>query len=213
MPEERLLACFALNEEAAPFRKLAARLPRVEVLVTGMGKRNAERSLRAFLERRRPDRVLSCGFAGGLNPALTAGAVVFDAGNAPRLEAELARTGARRARFHCADRVAASVAEKQSLWQSAGADAVEMESQGLAAVCVGSQIPFAVVRVILDTAGEDLPLDFNRLMTPDLRMSYSRLAMALLAAPGKIGALLELQRRSKTAAETLSRTLAAVIGA
>jgi adenosylhomocysteine nucleosidase len=156
---------------------------------------------------------LSCGFAGGLNPALTAGAVVFDAGNAPRLEAELARTGARRARFHCADRVAASVAEKQSLWQSAGADAVEMESQGLAAVCVGSQIPFAVVRVILDTAGEDLPLDFNRLMTPDLRMSYSRLAMALLAAPGKIGALLELQRRSKTAAETLSRTLAAVIGA
>jgi hypothetical protein len=67
--------------------------------------------------------------------------------------------------------------------------------------------------VILDTAGEDLPLDFNRLMTPDLRMSYGRLACALLVSPEKIGALLALQRRSKAAAEALARALAGVIEA
>ena len=211
--EEFTLVCFALNEEAAPFRRLGARGPKAGTLITGMGRRNAERSLRAFLERRRPDRVLSCGFAGGLNPPLKAGTVVFAAENNARLEAGLAMAGHRRVRFRCADRVAAPAEAKQALWQATGADAVEMESQVLGTVGAESGIPFAIVRVILDTAGEDLPLDFNRLMTPDLRMSYGRLACALLASPEKIGALLALQRRSKAAAEALARALAGVIEA
>ena len=210
-PGESILACFALKEEAAPFRKPATDLPKVEVLITGMGKRNAARSLRSFLEGRRPDHVLSCGFAGGLNPALKTGTVVFAADNDSGLETALSNAGAQRVRFHCADSVAATAAEKQAVWKSTGAEAVEMESQALGAVCDESGIPFSVVRVILDTAAEDLPLDFNRLMTPDMRMDYARLAVAIVKSPGKIGALLKLQKQGQAAAASLAKVLVTLL--
>ena len=53
------------------------------------------------------------------------------------------------------------------------------------------------MRVILDTANEDLPLDFNQLMTADQKMSYGKLALALVKSPGKVGALLRLQKQSR----------------
>jgi hypothetical protein len=42
-----LLICFALKEEAAPFRKIAGGLRRshhVSILLTGIGRQNAEKS-------------------------------------------------------------------------------------------------------------------------------------------------------------------------
>jgi len=44
------LICFALKEEAAPFRKKAAGKSGVAILLTGIGRRNAEKSLRDFLD-------------------------------------------------------------------------------------------------------------------------------------------------------------------
>jgi hypothetical protein len=43
------LICFALKEEAAPFHKVAARHPGVITLTTGIGRANAEKSMREFL--------------------------------------------------------------------------------------------------------------------------------------------------------------------
>jgi adenosylhomocysteine nucleosidase len=205
------LVCFPLREEAAPFGRVAAGLPGVAVLMTGMGKRNAERTLREWLERWRPAQVISCGFAGGLDPELTAGTIVFAAPAGSPLTTALSQVGARPVRFHCADRIVATAEEKRALRERIGADAVEMESQAMEAVCQDAGIPFATVRVILDTAAEDLPLDFNRLLTPDLRMHYGRLAGALLKAPGKIPALLALQRQTKAAAAKLADVLVTIL--
>ena len=96
------LICFALKEEAAPFRKIAAGKAAsaqagISILLTGIGRQNAEKSLREFLaggasvhasrsqDQARlvnslapPDLVLTCGFAGGLNPDLKLGDVVFE---------------------------------------------------------------------------------------------------------------------------------------
>ena len=48
-----LLICFALKEEAAPFRKMAAgtvaAAQAASILITGIGRRNAEKSVREFL--------------------------------------------------------------------------------------------------------------------------------------------------------------------
>jgi len=199
-----------MKEEAAPFRKIAESLVasvQAEILVTGIGRQNAEQSVRGFLATHSPDRVLTCGFAGGLNPDLKLGEVVFETLD-EKLRAKLLGVEAKPAKFFCAGRIATSVAEKKRLRDETGADAVEMESAAIHAVCGERGIPCATLRVISDTAGEDLPLDFNALAKPDKNLDYGKLFLAIAKSPGIIGALMELQKKTKFAAEQLAEVLA-----
>ena len=205
------LVCFALNEEAAPFRKLALRIPDVEILITGIGPKNAEASLRKFLAKRLPKLVFTCGFAGGLNPELKSGEVVFMTGY-PALEERLVSADAKLANFFSAQRIASTVAEKKQLRAETGADVVEMESEAILAVCRESQIPCAMVRAISDTAHEDLPLDFNALSKPDMSLHYGKLAWAIARSPWKIGALMQLHKKTSFAAQQLANVLVKTIG-
>ena len=206
----KVLVCFAVKEEARAFQKLAGERGNFQVILVGVGKRNAERAIRAALAKERPGLVLTCGFAGGLRPDLTMGTIVFAADPETGLEPALLAAGAKPARFHCADRVAATAEQKRALWEATGADAVEMESEVICAVCREHSIPSATVRVILDTAHEDLPLDFSRLMTADEKMSYGKLALALAKSPGKVGALVRLQKEARAAAGKLAEVLARI---
>ena len=263
------LICFALKEEAAPFRKIAAGKADVSLLLTGIGRQNAGKSVREFLNSCRsrgdetqikeklatphvvsyePKLVLTCGFAGGLNPELKLGDVIFETsfprssrgdeaqtkignrqpaatvrehgGSAIGNQSEpphvgcydkLIAAGATSAKIFCADRIATTVAEKKKLRDETGADAVEMESAAIHAVCRERGIPCATVRVISDTAGEDLPLDFNALAKPDKNLDFGKLAWAIARSPGKIGALLELQKKTRFAAEQLAAVLAKLL--
>ena len=227
------LICFALKEEAAPFQKIAASKAGISILLTGIGRQNAEKSLREFLNSCRsrgdetqikkeletphvvsyePNLVLTCGFAGGLNPDLKLGDVVFEIGNRKsEIGNQLIAAGAKPAKFVCADRVATTVAEKKKLRDETGADAVEMESSAIHAVCRERGIPCVTVRVISDTAGEDLPLDFNALAKPDKNLDFGKLAWAIAKSPGKIGALMELQKKTKFAAERLAEVLIKIL--
>ena len=207
----KVWVCFAVKEEARAFQQLAGERRDLKVLLVGMGKRNAERAIRAALAVEQPELVLTCGFAGGLRPELAMGTVVFDADPETGLEPALLAAGAKPARFHNAQRVAATAQEKRALRESTGADAVEMESQSVRAVCRERKIPSATVRVILDAAQEDLPLDFDHLMTADQQMSYGKLALTLMKSPGKVGALLRLRRQTNAAAENLGQVLARLL--
>jgi uridine phosphorylase len=269
-----VLICFALKEEAARFRKIAGGWRRghhISILLTGIGRQNAEKSLREFLGSapapgaavdasstakandeasfatregaRAPQLVLTCGFAGGLNPDLKLGDVVFELTNAllpsslsPQggervsartglrraevapatqagegLSSKLLAAGAKPAKFFCADRIATTAAEKKKLRDETGADAVEMESAAIHAVCAERGIPCAIVRVISDTADEDLPLDFNALAKPDKSLDYGKLLWAIAKSPGKTGALMKLQKQTRFAAERLAEVLAKII--
>ena len=201
------IVCFAVKEEARPFQKLAAGRTDIRVLLTGMGARNAERALRAALANEQPELVVSSGFAGGLRPGLATATVLFALDDQPELQAALSAAGGRPGRFHCAQRVAATAAQKQGLWKTTRADAVEMESQMIRAVCAERKVPSAVVRVILDTANEDLPLDFNQVMNADDQIHYAKLVLQLMKSPGKLHALRQLQKQSAVAAEKLAEVL------
>lgn len=203
---ERVLFCFAVEQEAKFFFQ-----PGMEMLITGMGRENAERKLHAALKKQECQLLLSCGFAGGLNPYLSSGTVVFASDEDAGLTPLLLSAGACPVKFHCSDRVATTVAEKKRLWEETGADAVEMESEVIRAICKAHGIPSATIRVISDAANENLPLDFNALMTADQRLNYAKLAWTLLRSPGKIPALLRLQRQTQIAARNLGGVLNKVI--
>jgi hypothetical protein len=244
------LICFALKEEAAPFQKIVTGKSGVTVLITGIGRQNAEKSLRGFLaggasvpaSRSQadwpnharlagtlapPDLVLTCGFTGGLNPDLKIGDVVFEIENrrdelhesqtkngdsqSSLLRNKLLAAGAKPTAFFCADRIATTVAEKQKLRAETGADAVEMESAAIHQICRERGISCATVRVISDAANENLPLDFNALAKPDKSIDFGKLAWAIAKSPGKIGALMALQKKTKFAAEQLAAVLAKAV--
>lgn len=184
----------------------------MRTVVTGMGASNAERALRRELSQALPQRVISAGFAGGLSLELAPGTVIFSSDNEDLARA-CKKSGALPARFHCAQRVATTANEKRALRQQTGADAVEMESGIIDLMCKEKGIPHSTVRVILDTANQDLPLDFNALMNAKQELASGKLAMALAQQPWKIPALLRLQRRSAAAASALARVLVLVIEA
>ena len=201
------LVCFAVKEEAKFFFPQQSRAGALQAWVTGMGRKNAAESLREAVAAVEPERVLTCGFAGGLNPALTLGTVLFDHDFDAGVAEALTELGALPAKFHCSKRVAITAAEKRALWESTGADGVEMESSVIRNLCREWKIPSATIRVISDTAHDDLPLDFNALMTSDDRIHYGKLALAILASPRKVSQLIAFQRQTMTAARELGRVL------
>ncbi|HEX4349131.1 MAG TPA: hypothetical protein VH251_02025, partial [Verrucomicrobiae bacterium] len=126
-------------------------------------------------------------------------------------QAQLETAGAKPVKFFCADRIATTVAEKKKLREETSADVVEMESAAIHDVCREQGIPCVTIRVISDTAHEDLPLDFNLLAKPDKSMDFGKLAWAIAKSPGKIGALLDLQKKTSFAAERLAAVLEKLI--
>ena len=93
---KRILVCFAVSQEAAPFKPQAG----VSVLVTGMGAASVHRVLPQALDREKPDAVLTCGFAGALDPALPIGAVLGETTDALLTEL-LEQADVLLRRFHC----------------------------------------------------------------------------------------------------------------
>ncbi|MBM3834318.1 MAG: hypothetical protein FJ403_13825 [Verrucomicrobia bacterium] len=207
----RILVCFAVKEEARPFLKRIGQRANLTTIVTGIGPRNAEKVLGGALLQGRPDLVITSGFAGALDPELKLGDIVFETDETVPCSAALLSTGARSIKFHCADTVAATTLAKRQLWKSTQCQAVEMESVIIRRLCREQCIPSATIRVISDTAHEDLPLDFNQLMTAGDRIDSLKLARALLQRPGKIIQLIRFQRRIQRAAETLGRILEKVV--
>jgi adenosylhomocysteine nucleosidase len=208
-----LLICFAVKEEMKFFPFPSWKDSSVQVWVTGIGRRNAAENIRDAIGCVQPERVITAGFAGGLNPRLPCGAVIyeqdFDAGFARELE----ELGAIPVRFHCHRRVAITAAEKSALWRETGADAVEMESSVIRTICRELHIPSATVRVISDDAQQDLPLDFNALMTSDDRINYLKLMWAVISRPGRIPKLIQFQHQTLDAARKLGAVLEDLLGA
>jgi adenosylhomocysteine nucleosidase len=150
------------------------------------------------------DAVISIGFCGALDPALRIGDIVVS-GEVPKgVSASFTRGD-----VLSLDRVAVTAEEKRKLRDSTGAAVVEMESAAVAKKAGEWSLPFRCVRVVSDTAGEDMPLDFNRYRDADGRFQFLRIAAAAVVRPfTALPGLVRLDRNCRYAAEQLGVFLA-----
>lgn len=206
-----ILITFALEEEAAPFRRRAKSMPGIEILVTGVGKRNAEEAVHRVLDSITPTCVLTCGYAGALSPELQIADLVYDVDAPSALELPFKSLDAVRVKFHCAEKVLVTANQKIAARLQTGAQAVDMESEYIRRICHKKSIPSATLRAISDLADEDMPLDFNALAKPDQSLCMGKLALAILSRPGCLPGLMRLRKHTKQAAETLAEGLMRLI--
>jgi adenosylhomocysteine nucleosidase len=189
------------------------------LVVSGMGGAAASRGARQLVDAG-AKALLSWGMAGGLDPALPAGAL-FLPGEVISADGAIYQT-AREWREALAARVApcdpvtggrlltsrqaiASAAAKAIAFRETGASAVDMESAAIAEVARAQGLPFLAVRAIVDTAEDPLPKPAIT-AAGESTVRLSRLLAALARAPQDLPALIRLMRRYRAA----SRSLAAV---
>ncbi|WP_419757890.1 hypothetical protein [Acidisoma sp.] len=154
--------------------------------------------------------LISFGFAGGLDPAWCPGTLIvpdavlfngrlFDCNE--RLRAPL--TGERIRCLLAGDAVVALAEEKQRLWRTTGAGAVDLESGEVAEVAETAGIPFAVLRAVLDPAGRDLPSAATSALDQYGRVAVLKMAGILARHPVQIIGLIALARDASRARKAL----------
>ncbi|WP_321470869.1 hypothetical protein [uncultured Paludibaculum sp.] len=157
---------------------------------------------------------VSTGFCGALDPALDACQVfVASSVEAPEQGRSFASrhtgsdTGHAAGRLLSVDRVAVTAAEKAALWAD-GAAVVEMEAAAVAERAERSETPFYCIRVVSDTARDEMPLDFNLYRDSDGRFSRGRIVAAALMRPACFAGLLRLDAHCRRASANLGDFLA-----
>jgi adenosylhomocysteine nucleosidase len=190
--------------------------------VGGMGGALAAIAARSLVEAGAAA-LMSFGLAGGLDPSLSAGAVVLPSEVISRDGARWSTSARWREQLSAAVAkgrpVAAgtllsspqpigTVADKAAAFRDTGAVAVDMESLGIAEVAAAYGLPFIALRVIVDTAADVLP---RAVVTASRggQVSIGRLIAGLVAAPMDLIPLIRLAQRYRAA----TRSLAAAAGA
>ena len=162
--------------------------------------------------------LVSFGLAGGLDPALPAGALVLPrlvSGGGEQYDCDpalLVYLGGPTARLMLAgSAIAATVADKAALFAQSGAVAVDLESGAVARAAGEAGLPFAVLRAISDPADKDLPPAALVALDARGRVRPGRLAGSLLRGPGQLPALLALARDTGRARKALLERLKTLI--
>ena len=167
---------FAVPIEAAAFERLAT--DRIEVraatvtfqqgivaghrvvwCVSGIGAEAAAAATRLLIDGHRPRLVITAGFAGGLDPALTRGSVVRPVGVA-------AWPASPQVTIVTVPSVIATVEAKRQLAARSGAQVVDMETHAVASVARAAGLDCASVRVVSDDASQELPREVAALAAP-----------------------------------------------
>ncbi|HEX4647946.1 MAG TPA: hypothetical protein VH111_03900 [Steroidobacteraceae bacterium] len=186
------------------------------LVVSGMGVTAAARGARQLVEAGARS-LLSWGMAGGLDPALRAGALflpgeviaadgtVYASSREWRLAlaaAVASRNPVTDGRLLTSEEAIRSVADKAATFRRTGAAAVDMETGAIAEVARAAALPFVAVRAIVDTAEDQLPRAAIA-ATGSGEVRISPLLAALVRSPGDLPALIRLARRYRAASRSL----------
>lgn len=231
----KILVTFAVEQEFAPWRKrnrewracdgvsdafeMMCNGARVCAVLTGMScrKRWEDAAQRAWGGDF--DICISSGLAGALDPGLRCGEIVVadavrgDAeGSVLTCDAQLrelaAECGAKAVRrFLSSERVLVSKGEKAAAHRFG--EVVEMESRHVLETmqAPGWGARSVAIRAISDEAEEDLPLDFNGMITASGDVDMAGIMASVARRPDRLPALMRFAGRSKEAAGRLAEFL------
>ena len=221
----------ALAAEARTLGPTVRRIGEVDCLgdatlraVSGMGCAAAALAAGRLIEAG-ASALLSFGFAGGLDPRLTAGSVLLPGAVVSRDGARFATSTDWRRRLTVAvlaqrpvaggnllthAQAIGAVAHKAAAFLETGAVAVDMESLAVAQVAAAHHLPFMAVRVIVDTAGDALPPAVVAASQAG-QVSLWRLIGGLALSPGELAPLLRLAGRYRAATRSLAAVAQAVL--
>ena len=186
--------------------------------VSGMGWEAAQAGAQR-LARAGATALASVGTAGGLDPALRCGAVLVPrevhvlegqplAAHAPWRAAVLAalprdcqvsEDALLTSRFPVGSRL-----DKAIAWRETGCVAIDMESAAVARFAASAAVPFVVLRVIVDTAGDELPEPVVAASRGG-KVALGSLLWRLALTPWNIAEVHRLARRFRTACDMLAR--------
>jgi adenosylhomocysteine nucleosidase len=100
------------------------------------------------------------------------------------------------------NRIVSTAEEKARL--SFFGEAVDMESAIIMAQFAAATVPVLTIRAVSDAADEDLPIDFDRCLTPQGAIKPMNLLNAIVRRPGKLPNLVRFGRQSSQAAQRLA---------
>lgn len=158
--------------------------------------------------------LISFGLAGGLDPALAAGALlvpdrVMHKGREYNCDLTLCQqlrgVGQAVDMLLAGDDIVANAAHKARLWRETGAAAVDLESGAVAEVAAARGLPFAVLRAICDTADRTLPSAAIEALDEVGRVAPMKMAGILARHPQQIFGLIALGRDAARGRKALIR--------
>jgi adenosylhomocysteine nucleosidase len=199
----------ALNPTARPGSPCAVLADGSLLIVSGMGGVAAAAGARVLIDAG-ATALASFGLAGGLDASLRPGAICLPTEVVGLDGSGLATTAHWRARVESALVARYAVASGKLLsTDRAIASIDEMESLGIAQVASDHGLPFISIRVIVDSAADNLPRAVAAAADQSGQLNIWRLLGALARAPADIAPLMRLGSRYRVA----SRSLRAVAGA
>ncbi len=170
----------------------------VTVIHTGIGPASAGSAIRELLSLEKPRRVISAGFAGGLDPALRAGDTLSADFPTPLIFSKAIPLE--------------TPAEKIAAFRETGARIVDMETDIIGAACAAAGIPLTAVRAVSDTADESLPVPFDVWFdTARQRARPLALVAHLIRHPSRTAPFARFVLRLPRVAEALARAIAAAL--
>lgn len=186
-----IVIIFTLDREAAPFRRDN---PGAHVVISGIGRSMARLAAQTAVKRFQPRLVISAGFCGALVPHLAVGDIIAS----PRIVT--------------VNELVATPESKRQLAAGSGAEAVDMESAEVAAVCAEQGVDCLAVRAVSDTVDTALSPELARLLSGG-HVSPWRAMKALLQRPRLLGEFRRLARDTNVAAQKLADELVRIVTA
>lgn len=193
---------------------------RIVVVESGAGIAKAERATRALLAVHSPPWILSCGFAGALQPQLKVGDIVAakdlvnEHGQELKIDLGMETDPARHlyvGRLTTVSKIVRTVAEKHALAERTGGLAVDMETYAVAKVCQELHKKFLAFRVISDDLSADLPPEVMSIFGDTGAVRFGAVIGSLWKRPSSVTDLFRLREQATKAAGHLADFLDGVV--